>query len=152
MDNINYVLGLYGCFEFCLTFYSWTSDIWTFVFFLPSTWLGLPFYKIPAHPVSTPSNISNQLANFTSPATSNTPALNKRKESKIVSVAPPLAKKSRGKSSARTISQRGEYFYQNFVHMVFCAFCVLLITLYHLLEIYYQVMDLVVKKLVSPPV
>lgn len=108
--NIKMHWGLYECVEFFFTFYCSTSNYWTFVFFLTSTWLGLPLYKTPsAHPASTPSNISTQLANFTTPETSNTPALNKRKESKIVSVAPPLAKRSRGKSSARTIAQQGEY-------------------------------------------
>ncbi|EXB89980.1 hypothetical protein L484_023633 [Morus notabilis] len=68
---------------------------------------GLPAYKGPiVHSVSTPSNINTQLTNFSSPMTSYPLAINKRKDSKVVSDAPPVAKRSRNKSSTRTFADK----------------------------------------------
>lgn len=50
------------------------------------------------HPVSTPSNISTQPTNFSSPMTNYSSAI-KRKDPKVVSNAPPAAKRSRSKLS-----------------------------------------------------
>lgn len=50
------------------------------------------------HPVSTPSNINTQPTKFSSPMTNHSSAI-KRKDPKVVSNAPPAAKRSRSKLS-----------------------------------------------------
>ncbi|KAF3449012.1 hypothetical protein FNV43_RR09736 [Rhamnella rubrinervis] len=69
---------------------------------------GFPVHKTPiVQPVSTPSNINSEPANFLSPIT-NQPSSIKRKVSKIASDAPPAAKKSRGKLSAQKFPDKEE--------------------------------------------
>lgn len=77
-------------------------------------------YKSPiVHPVSTPSNVGTQLANFSSPMTSYPPEINKRKDSKVFSDAPPVAKRLRNKSSARTFPDKGNPVYKLCVWFLF---------------------------------